>query len=67
MDIENKVVRFASETDTAADLKRRFADVLRSVLELSCEANEHGIQVGLNFTRDQFGKLQIEAKLIKEL
>jgi hypothetical protein len=61
------VTRLTSETETAEDLKRRFAEALKPVLDLANEASEHRINVQLGFSRDMFGKLILEAKLIKEL
>ncbi len=65
--MSDNVKNMVSVTDTASDLKKRFAEALKPVLELAKEAAQHEIDVQLVFTRNGFGQLQLEAKLIKFL
>ncbi len=63
----DNVTKLVSEADTAADLKRRFAEALKPVLVLADEAASKEINVSLVFSRTPYGMLQLEAKLTKEL
>jgi hypothetical protein len=65
--MNENVAKLVSETDVVTDLKRRFAEGLQPVLALAREANSHKIDVNLMFSRNQFGELQLEAKLVKFL
>jgi hypothetical protein len=60
--VQNGLSLVAGPTDTqlAADLKKRTEAALAPVMEIMNEASRHGLVLGWAINRDQFGRNRIE-------